>query len=1274
MPIRLSLFGDFAAHGAPGPPLPVRGKVAMLLAYLARRSPERVRREELAALFWGERPEQLARQSLRHALLKLRRAIGDDVVRVGPDDVRLEPSALTTDATEFEDAIRDGRLAHAVALHAGDFLAGFEATGGEELRLWLEAEREGLRRKLAWALDQLIARAETSADWSAALEYATRRSEADPLDEAAQIRRLRLLRLAGRPADAIAEHACVLHLFREEYGVEPGEALRRVEAELEQPPTGGAAGPVMAGRRGAFNALVTSWQAGAAAGSCVLITGEEGSGRTRLLDAFLHWVRAHTPDALVLAAAGSGHAEPHRPLVSDVLAGLRHARGLSGAADDHLAEIGVLVPTIRDRFPQLPPASGTEEALDRGLTSVLRDVATEQPTLIAIDDFDDADATSCRILRSLAADVPAGVTLVMVSRAAATSLPGAARIPLRPLTAADVDVLLATSLATNAPARARLAQRIQLWTGGNASFAVEVLDALLSDGRLRRDADGDWAESPDSLNEPLPVPGAARRRVLEQLTLLSERERRVLESLAALDEIVDDGLLLGATGLDAKALDAALVDLAGRDLLRPDENGTRLVPCIRAAVLDEVPPVLRQSLRTRSVLQPGRAAGRSRGTQRRRRVQVAAVLTLVAVTALAALQRPGRAVPPSLAVGDIVDLTADGGGAGVPLTDLLATRLARLPEFDVVSPERMHELRAGLDGQESSLVAARVTGARQIVQGSMYARPGGGLRLELRRVDIRTGAAVAGHIIDALDPISLVDGAIAEIAAEFGVAAVRPEPERPASLVAYRMYEEGLRAYYRGDALSAHRFFSAALAEDSTFAMAAFYDWLSKYWASLLGADSQEQLARVVALAQHAGDRERLLIRAMWADHTRSPARLALADTLAIRYPLEPDGYYYLGRAHAAAGDFRRAISYFERVVRMDSVGFLGTSLRCRACDAMAQMVAAYSLADSAAAAERTAVRWTRLQPGAARPWVYLASQFEYQGRFDEALEARRAAMPHQPANVIDPVYPAIIALRRGDYAAADRMLIERMNGSSQRAQRSAAWFLIISLRQQGRHDEALHVASTYSDTLARAVTLMEMGRNAAGAALFRALASARVREPTRFAEVQWPLTHAASAHADPRDADLHALADSVEALGTASGHARDRRLAHYIRGRALAAAGRHAEAVQSYERAMFSPTNGYALLNLHHARSLLALNRSRDAIALLQPPLRGPLDAGNFYVPQTDLRLELGRAFEQAAMPDSAAVQYRLVLAAWSHADARMHARRDSVAHRLAVTQGRAR
>src|SRR5207237_3705424 len=114
-------------------------KELVLLAVLADRAPHAVRREELQALFWGERVEERGRHSLRQVVLRLRRACGD-ALELTPTTLQLREGAVEFDAREFAIAARARRHAEAVSRWTGEFLPGCEDVGGEEFRAWLEVE------------------------------------------------------------------------------------------------------------------------------------------------------------------------------------------------------------------------------------------------------------------------------------------------------------------------------------------------------------------------------------------------------------------------------------------------------------------------------------------------------------------------------------------------------------------------------------------------------------------------------------------------------------------------------------------------------------------------------------------------------------------------------------------------------------------------------------------------------------------------------------------------------------------------------------------------------------------------------------------------------------------------------------------------------------------------------------------------------------------------------------------------------------------------------
>jgi len=145
----------------------------------------------------------------------------------------------------------------------------------------------------------------------------------------------------------------------------------------------------------------------------------------------------------------------------------------------------------------------------------------------------------------------------------------------------------------------------------------------------------------------------------------------------------------------------------------------------------------------------------------------------------------------------------------------------------------------------------------------------------------------------------------------------------------------------------------------------------------------------------------------------------------------------------------------------------------------------------------------------------------------------------------------------------------------------------------------------------------------------------------------------AGTVHAETGDtAVVRRLADSVEVLGQNSQFGRDVKLHYFLRGLLFQKQGRHAEAVDAFQRSLYSLTDGYTRINLMMARSLLALHRPAEAIAVLRPAIHGGVDGSNTYTSRTELHEAMAQAFEQAGKPDSAKAHWRAVESAWRRAD----------------------
>jgi len=485
------------------------------------------------------------------------------------------------------------------------------------------------------------------------------------------------------------------------------------------------------------------------------------------------------------------------------------------------------------------------------------------------------------------------------------------------------------------------------------------------------------------------------------------------------------------------------------------------------------------------------------------------------------------------------------------------------------------------------------------------------------------------------------------------------------SPVAARFFAAGVRALYdQGDARLARSLFLDALGEDTSFAMAAYYAAQCAY--DLDSPEGPSLMVRAKRLAPRASERERLIIETAWASGTYDPNRMEVAESLATRYPMEPEGHIALAMTLVAAGDFLGAVPHLQHVIDMDSSAMITAQPLCSACVAFDDLVQAYIMADSIAVAERVAREWVRRQPKSAAPWVALVGVIARAAREREADEAERQAAALDPS-ADAAVAMAVIAVHADDYEEADRMLSSRLQSAGPEAAAAVRWWQVISYRNEGRLGDALAAARALATPAvsqrelggeAEAQVLFEQGHYRVAARTFDSLAAipptAAPNAPGSLARQRsWMLTHAATAWAAAGDTvHLAQLADSVEGSARLSSYGRDWTLPHYLRGLLWRARGDSARSLSELSHAIFSPSDGYTRANLELARAWLGAGQPRAAVAILSSALRGPVEASNFYLTRTEIHEMLARSFEAAGQPDSAAVHYGIVARSWQHGD----------------------
>ncbi len=977
-----TLYALGEARLVDGPVVPRRKELA-LLAYVACQAPKAVRREELAALFWGEREGSKARQSLRQALLELRRAIGPSL-EVGPDRVSLPAGAITLDVALFEEDLTHGRLEQGVARWEGDFLEGFDDLGTEPFRIWLEAERQRLRRRATRALADLTSVAEGRNDRASTLRWATRRAELFPLDEDAHQRLVQVLRAAGRTSEADARHAAFIARFKGELEAEPSPILSRLSRQLSAEADRATAAvpsvalftPDLIGREEVFGELTAAWKE-AKDGGCamVLVEGEQGIGKTRLCEEFLAELAARREPCVVLRAkAREDLAAAPLAMARELLDGLRAAPGLLGADASALAELRQVVSWVDDVFPSLPRAPTTPSALAAALGQIVAAVGEELPVLVFLDDAPDADAATLDLLVDLVKHAPSHVLLLLtaasgtpafasLSRTAST-LRSVRRLKLQPLTDRHVDAMLASMLVMPEKDRWALAARLHHETGGNPYYVTELTSALVDDGWLAPNERGEWRASATTDISELPVPPGVREALLVRLTRVDPDSRKLLDAASVFRTPVDADLLADLTGMSPGVLAAGLDELITRRMLRhaPTHPGAfefahdllrrTVVGALDDPTLNHLHRRAADALGRRAATDPnaGLAAEYHRrltwqpvrsAWSSRRRWLVAAVGVVAAIVALIPALRPRRTPD---AVGLLVlpfrATVAEAASWSEALPDLLATTIEGTPGLRVVDPwsgwrdlrERPSDRARNPEVQEAEALA-RKTGANWYVIGSLMAERG---RLNVAARLYRVGSAdpqlslTREASTDSVLSLSqeLAVALIAQMASVTRNAVGPVEANATTSATALKAYLSAKEAMRRGMFDSADVAIDRAVALDSNFGLALTEAGMVKTMSASIrgqGFFLNDVARRAVERTRALGEPHRLRAEGLLASVSTQGQRAENAQLRLIQIDSSNlaawSSLAYVRWAYGwqYGATLRDAIEASERAVRLDS-------------------------------------------------------------------------------------------------------------------------------------------------------------------------------------------------------------------------------------------------------------------------------------------------------------------------------------------------------------------
>jgi ATP/maltotriose-dependent transcriptional regulator MalT len=427
----------------------------------------------------------------------------------------------------------------------------------------------------------------------------------------------------------------------------------------------------------------------------VVIEGEAGVGKTRLLDDLVH-----SPKLVDRRLTGRSHQLrepfPFGPIVDALRAS--DPASLAGRLSHLAGALRPLLPELASGLPPMPETGG-DSRLDRHILfrALLEVLAALGPTLLVLEDMHWADESTLEFLQFLTRQIPDQLGLVVTYRredlprgsrllsleAAVENDVSSTHVHLAPLTQEEVRDLIRAILSADEVSD-EFTEYLHERTSG-IPFAIEEVLRLAQDRHDLARRGGVWMRR--NLAE-LGVPPVIRDAVVQRVEELSPGGQRVAEAAAVLGVAAPEEVLLGVAEASHEDLSETLA----------------------AAVVFEVEEdryCLRHTLAMQAVVQ-----GIPRPTRRRlhfRAAELLAGLTPIPAALLAQHYREARAIEQwahySEVAADAAVSVRDAAGAAVFLRDVirtagvapadrarLAMKLARAALSSVTAPDSTSDL------------------------------------------------------------------------------------------------------------------------------------------------------------------------------------------------------------------------------------------------------------------------------------------------------------------------------------------------------------------------------------------------------------------------------------------------------------------------------------------------------------------------------------------------------------------------------------------------------
>ena len=590
-------------------------KAIALIAYLTI-SGSQPTREQLADLLWPELEPERGRATLRRTLSTLRTGLSGKWLHSDRSRVWLNGDQRSSDVDRVNELllIDHGHgadkvcpdcapgLAEAEALFRGPFMAGFYLRDSSDFDDWQRREEEHHQRTHREILERLGLAWAASGRFGDAAAAARRRIVLDPLDESAHRELMQYLVWNGDRAGALRQFRECAAVLDRELGVSPLPETRVLYEQIleeKEPPApagrvvatpvaatvadGGNAVPGFVGRSAELSSLQEARRL------LITVTGEEGIGKTRLID---QWLAGEARPSARSSAPPGASSVPYLAF-RDALAAAAQSAG--GQRPPPAASEAVrLLPELVSHGFDMPVASGDQPgAVGRFHAGVAAAFAyLLRGGVVVIDDaqwLDDSSVGMLSFLLTHPLEQSPQFVLAMREEELDASHPlltlvrrleragDALRIRLGPLPPSESLQLL----GQGEHLAAGMTERILGMAGGNPLFVLAFRDTIGSKGE--------------------DVPEGLKEVVAARIEGLDDAAQQVLAAASVAGSDFDADLLRAVAGRSEEEIAGSVEAMIHRRILKETGAGLGFThEVIRKAVYERLAAVRRRLLHGRT--------------------------------------------------------------------------------------------------------------------------------------------------------------------------------------------------------------------------------------------------------------------------------------------------------------------------------------------------------------------------------------------------------------------------------------------------------------------------------------------------------------------------------------------------------------------------------------------------------------------------------------------------------------------------------------------------